>query len=144
MSLPLLVGAAGIIFSGRVTSVSRSMRSSAEHLDKTGVTFEVENALRGATPGQRLMIYEWAELWSSRQRYRVGQHLLLFFYRPSKIGLTSPVADPMGCFTVDPFGEVIFNEQQIEAFRADPVLGGKSSVSYAVFARAVRRAKGQE
>jgi hypothetical protein len=83
-------------------------------------------------------------LWSSKPHYRKGQHLLLFLYPPSRIGFTSPVADPMGRFTIDSSGAILFNEQQIEAFRADPVLGGKSSVRYAVFARAIRLASGEE
>ena len=78
------------------------------------------------------------------QRYRVGERVLLFLYPPSKLGLTSCVGGRMGRFTVDPWGRVLLSAQHLSAFRADPVLGGKSRVRFSDFALAVRRASEEE
>ena len=56
------------------------------------ITFLVEEALRGATPGEPLTVSEWDGLWTSGDRYRVGEDLLLFLYPPSgDLGLTTTV-----------------------------------------------------
>jgi hypothetical protein len=155
IGLPQIVQAAGIIFSGQVTSVGRA-DSLAERADghaaspsgqsaaATLVTFKVEHALRGATTGQNLTIREWAGLWTARERYRVGERVLLFLYPPSKLGLTSPVSGPMGRFAIDPQGGIVMNEQNLSVVATDPVIGGKSRVPYADFYHAVRRASGEE
>jgi hypothetical protein len=108
------------------------------------ITFHIENAIRGATPGETLTISQWIGLWSSGQRYRVGERVLLFLYPPSKLGLTSCVAGGMGRFTIDRWGRVQLSAQHLSAFRADPVVGGKSRVRFSDFASAVRRASGEE
>ena len=58
----------------------------------------------------------------------------------------SPVASPplMGRFTIDPLGRVLLSAQHLSAFQADPVLGGKSRVSFSDFALAVQRAGEEE
>jgi hypothetical protein len=151
-SFSQLVRSAGIIFSGRVTSVGRAPSSPGQRRASTTVTFEVERALRGASPGQSLTIHEWAGLWSGGERYRVGEHVLLFLFSPSKLGLTSPVAGTLGRFAVDSEGRIMMSAQQAAALAADPVLGvetagitgGKTVVPYAVFIQAVRRSGGEE
>jgi hypothetical protein len=50
----------------------------------------------------------------------------------------------MGRFTVDLWGRVLLSAQHLSAFRADPVLGGKSRVSLSDFAMAVRQASLEE
>jgi hypothetical protein len=136
---PRLVRAAGIIFSGRVTSIGHDSSSRPDPAS-TIVTFRVEHAIRGALPGQNLTIHEWAGLWSNGERYRVGERVLLFLYSPSKLGLTSPVAGAMGRFAMNSQGQVVMNAQQVAALAAEPLLGGKTVVPYAELARAVRRA----
>jgi hypothetical protein len=79
-------------------------------------------------------------VWSGSQRYRVGDRALLFLYPPSKIGLTSCVGGTLGRFHIDPVGRVLLSAQQLSAFRRDPVLGGRSRVSFSDFAHAVERA----
>ena len=95
-----VVSAAGIIFSGRVTSVSRTPLPTGESPPSTAVTFQVDQAVRGVLPGQNLTIHEWAGLWDRGERYRVGERVMLFLYSPSKLGLTSPVAGAMYVFAV--------------------------------------------
>jgi len=139
-----LVRAAGIIFSGRVASIGRSASSSRPDSASTVVTFQVEHAIRGALPGQKLTMHEWAGLRQRGERYRVGERVLLFLYSPSKLGLSSPVAGAMGRFAMNSQGQVVMTAQHVAAFAADPTLGGETVVPYAEFALAVRRSSGEE
>lgn len=139
-----LVRAAGIIFSGRVTLIGRATSSSGPSPASTTVTFQVEHALRGATPGQQLTIHQWGGLWTGGKRYYVGEHVLLFLYSPGKLGLTSPVAGTMGRFAMDSQGRIVMSAQHIATLTADPILGGRNMVPYADFALAVRRSSGEE
>jgi hypothetical protein len=144
IGFPLVARAAGTIFSGTVIAVARHPPPHGQSLEIVVITFHIENAIRGATPGQDLTISQWIGLWSGGQRYRVGERVLLFLYPPSKLGLTSSVGGEMGRFTVDLWGRVLLSAQHLSAFRADPVLGGKSRVSLSDFAMAVRRASLEE
>jgi hypothetical protein len=141
---PQLVRAAGIIFSGRVTFVGHAALPQGPVPSSTMVTFQVEQAIRRTTPGQMLTIREWSGLWSNGERYRIGERVLLFLYSPSKLGLTSPVAGAMGRFAVDSQGGVVMDPQHIATFVGDSILGGKTIVPYADFARAVWHASGEE
>lgn len=139
-----LVRAAGIIFSGTVTRVEPRNRANGQTLSTVAITFHVENAVLGSTSGRELTIYEWAGLWSSGQRYRVGERVFAFLYPRSKLGLTSSVAGPIGRFALDTRGTVLLSPQHISVFRRHPVLGGKSRVSFSDFALAVRQAHEEE
>lgn len=139
-----LVRAAGIIFSGRVTSVGRIPLPSGQDPTATLVTFQVERAIRGISTGQNLTIHEWSGLWNRGERYRVGEHVLLFLYAPGKLGLTSPVAGAMGRFALDSEGMLLINGQQSASFMTDPTLGGKTVVPYADFVLAVRGSSREE
>jgi hypothetical protein len=132
--------AAGTIFSGTVTAVVRHPPTPRQPVETVAITFRVERAIRGATPGENLTISQWIGLWSGGQRYRVGERALLFLYPPSKLGLTSCVASLMGRFSIDPIGHVLLSQQHLLAFGADPVLGGKLQISFRDLALAVRRA----
>jgi hypothetical protein len=68
----------------------------------------------------------------------VGEHVVLFLYPPSKLGLTSCVGGPLGRFSVDSLNQIALSEQHMAAFGADPVLGGKSRISFHDFVRAAR------
>jgi len=139
-----MVKAAGVIFSGRVTAISHRPATSAHAVETVSITFHVEQAIRGATPGDNLTILQWMGVWSSGQRYRVGESVLLFLYPTSNLGLTSCVGGPLGRLGFDRWGRVVLTAPQISAFRRDPVLGGKSRVSLNDFARAVRQAHEEE
>jgi hypothetical protein len=144
IGFPGIARAAGTIFSGTVTSIARRPASRAQAVETVAITFHVENAIRGATPGEDLTISQWIGLWSGGQRYRVGERVLLFLYPPSKLGLTSCVAGAIGRFAIDPWGRVLLSAQHLSAFRADPVLGGKSRIRFSEFALAVRQAGEEE
>ena len=113
-------------------------------IETVAVTFHVETAIRGVTPGEDLTITQWSSLWASGQRYRIGERALFFFYPPSKLGLTSCIGGRMGRFAIDPDGWVLLSSQQLSAFRTDPVVGGKSRVRFGDFTLAVRRASEEE
>lgn len=139
-----LVRSAGIIFSGRVVLIGQAALPLRPNPACTTVTFQVENAVRGTSRGQNLTIHEWAGLWTSGERYRVGERVLLFLYSPSKLGLTSPVAGALGKFTMDSQDQIVMGAQHLAIFAGDPILGGKAVVSYADFALAVRRSMREE
>ncbi len=139
-----LVRAAGIIFSGRVTFIGHAASSSRPDPSSTTVTFRVEHAIRGTSTGRNLTIHEWAGLWTSGERYRVGERVLLFLYSPGKLGLTSPVAGAMGRFAMDSQGQILMSALHVANLAADPILGGKTVVPYADFVLAVRRSSGEE
>src|SRR5580765_6038975 len=101
---PQFSRAAGRIFSGTVTHIERRPATAGQTVETVAVTFHVENAVRGVTPGQNLTITQWIGLWSSGQRYRVGERVALFLYPNSKLGLTSTVGGSLGRFAVDRAG----------------------------------------
>ena len=136
----LIARAAGTIFSGTVTSIARRPATGGQPVETVAITFHVESAIRGATPGENLTIAQWIGLWTGGQRYRIGERVLLFLYPPSKLGLTSCVAGQVGRFNIDPQGRVLLTEQHLSSFRTDPVLGGQTNVLLSDFARAVQRA----
>ena len=144
IGFPLIARAAGTIFFGTVIAVARRPAARGQSLETVAITFHIQNAIRGATPGQDLTISQWIGLWSGGQRYRVGERVLLFLYPPSKLGLTSSVGGEMGRFPIDLWGRVLLSTQHLSAFRADPVLGGKSRVTLSDFAMAIRRASLEE
>lgn len=137
-----MVRSAGLIFSGRVISVGHATTFSRSA--STSVTFQVERALRGASPGQILTIQEWSGRWADGERYRVDERVLLFLYAPSKLGLTSTVAGLLGRFAVDSRGNIVMSAQHVANLMGDPMLGGKASVPYAAFALAVQRSIAEE
>jgi hypothetical protein len=142
--LQQLVQAAGIIFSGRVTSVGRGTSISGPNAAATTVTFQVEHAMRGASPGQSLTIHEWAGLWNRGERYQVGERVLLLLYSPSKLGFTSPVAGDTGRFALNSEGGIVMSAQHLAMFGADPIMAGRAIVPYADFAAAVRLVEPRE
>jgi hypothetical protein len=135
-----LARAAGTIFSGTVTTVTRPPASLSAAIETVSITFHVEQAIRGARPGADLTISQWIGAWSGGQRYRAGERVLLFLYPPSKLGLTSCVGAGLGRFRFDSRGRVLLSPQQVSAFRENPALRGQSSVSFTDLAHAVQQA----
>ena len=142
--LPRMVQTAGIIFSGQVLSVAREPALGGASIESIAITFHVDRALRGTTTGKNLTIHQWAGLWSSGQRYRAGERVLLFLYPASKLGLTSCVAGPVGRFTVDPRGRVLLSDQHLAVLGRDPFFSGKLQLSLDDFANAIRGVEGEE
>jgi hypothetical protein len=143
--LRLLTRNSGYIFDGTVLSVERVAGTEPDSVATVQVTFRVERAIRGTRNGQVLRIREWAGLWSSGERYRPGERLLLFLYSPSKLGLTSPVGGPLGRLAVDPGGNFVLEEARLAALPLDPAskvqLRGKNRVNTRALALAIQRAR---
>ena len=96
--------AAGVIFRGTVLSVGRVRPTHARQLETVQICFLVNENVRGTKPGATFCIREWAGLWKSRDRYRVGEWLALFLYPPSRLGLSSPVGGEEGRYSIDGAG----------------------------------------
>ena len=143
IGIPQFARAAGTIFSGTVTAILRKPPNH-QPIETVAITFHVDQALRGATPGDSVTISQWMALWSSGQSYRVGERVMLFLYPPSRLGLTSLVGGELGRFHVDLAGRVLLNPQHQSAFRNDPIIGGKSRVRVSDFASALSRAGREE
>jgi hypothetical protein len=141
-SLRQLTRQAGYIFAGTVTKVEPGVVSAPNEVVTVRITFRVEQAIRGVRTGETLQIRQWAGLWNSGERYRVGERLMLFLYPPSKLGLTSPVGGALGRLEMNSQGEFLLGSAQLRA-----LLPGISSAGDArtgrmdshEFLRAVRR-----
>ncbi len=148
VGLPQIVRAAGIIFSGRVTSVARGTEHGAtpdgQGAPSTTITFNVEHAIRGASADQTLTIHEWAGLWARGERYHVGERVLLLLYPPSRLGLTSPVAAGGARFAIDSHEQIVMSPRNAATLASDQLIGGKTRIPCSDFLRAVRRASGEE
>ena len=108
LSAQRVARAAKLIFSGVVLQVKRSENGAAA----TQITFRVENAIRGVRRGQIIRVSEWSGLWTAGERYAKGEHVLLFLYPKSKLGLTSPVGGKAGRYAVDAAGRVLVPSPQ--------------------------------
>jgi hypothetical protein len=122
-SLRQLTRNSGYIFAGIVTAVERVAPARPHEVASMRISFRVEHAIRGVRTGETLVIREWAGLWESGERYHRGERVLLFLYRPSKLGLTSPVGGPLGRFPLDSDGWVIL-DWRARALSSDSVLSG--------------------
>jgi hypothetical protein len=139
-----LARTAGTIFAGTVTRIEPGPAAGGSAVPTVAITFHVERPLRGAGPGGSLTILEWLGLWSSGQRYAVGEHVLLFLYPPSKLGLTSAVGGTLGEFHLDSAGRILPSERQLAAFQADPLFAGRSRIAFNDFSQALRQAVGEQ
>ncbi|HZQ23644.1 MAG TPA: hypothetical protein VFA89_12705 [Terriglobales bacterium] len=98
--ISLLTRAAGSIFRGTVSSVHAVRITHPGDVETVEITFRVEDGFRGVRKGQTVTLREWSGLWLQGQRYRVGERVLLFLYRPSKLGLSSAVGGRSGRFPI--------------------------------------------
>jgi hypothetical protein len=91
---------AGYAFGGTVTAVKYVKPAKRDSVGVMRISFHVDSAARGVRDGQILTISEWSGLWQMGEQYRPGEHVFLFLYPPSKVGLTSPVQGTLGRFSV--------------------------------------------
>ena len=132
-----VVRQAGYIFAGTVTAIQRTSGGTSA-VDSVQITFRVDNAIRGVQKGQSLTIREWSGLWTWGERYHVGQRVVLCLYKPSKLGLTSPVGGSMGKVIVDPDGKVLLLPEWQEARSAASSATARRQ-TVREFARTLRR-----
>jgi hypothetical protein len=123
--LSQVIYSSGYIFQGTVTELRWLKPRNPQDVATVQITFRVVQGIRGVQTGQMLSVKEWAGLWNSSSRYHVGENVVLFLYQPSKLGLTSPVAGPLGRFTVGSGGFIRFNQEQQKLLSSDPYLGAR-------------------
>jgi hypothetical protein len=134
----------GYIFAGTVKAIER-LAPKGNGVATVQISFHVDQAMQGVHTGQMLTIREWAGLWQSDERYRLGERVLLFLYPPSKLGLTSPVRGPLGRFRIGPSGRVVLDPGRIGVRARRPSiteqLAGRTSVSPRELVRFLRSAE---
>ena len=121
--LSQVISNSGYIFRGTVTQVQWLALRNPQDIATIQITFRISQGIRGVHAGQTFSIKEWAGLWDSNDRYRVGQNVVLFLYRPSKLGLTSPVSGPMGKFVIGIGNLVGISPAQRNFLSTDPAFG---------------------
>ena len=148
---------AGMIFAGTVlgstppaTTIDRAIPAS---ISAVQLSFRVDRAIAGVARGQVLTIREWAGAWSSSmQRPMIkGQHILIFLYPPSRLGLTSPVGGSLGQIALDANGKNVVERKAAAAtelrdasFPRSHATAAGVSVSVVQLERAIRGARSEE
>jgi hypothetical protein len=148
---------AGMIFAGTVlgstppaTTIDRAIPAS---IPAVQLSFRVDRAIAGVARGQVLTIREWAGAWSSSmQRPMIkGQHILIFLYPPSRLGLTSPVGGSLGQIALDANGKNVVERKAAAAtelrdasFPRSHATAAGVSVSVVQLERAIRSARSEE
>jgi len=135
---------AGYMFSGTVLSVQRVSASKNVAAETVAVTFRVDKGIRGTKTGQTLTIREWAGLWNAGERYRPGEHVFLFLYAPSRLGLTSPVGGDSGRLAIGSGDRVTLPDHMVDEFpigaKAKRDARQNHTMPLRQFAAAIRRA----
>jgi hypothetical protein len=112
---------AGMIFAGTVLSAAtQSVTTQTAATDRavSGTTpavqlsFRVNEAIAEVERGQVVTIHEWAGAWSMHRPMSKGQHILIFLYPPSRLGLTSPVGGSLGQVALDSSGKNVAGHEQ--------------------------------
>jgi hypothetical protein len=137
---------AGMIFAGAVLSTpaqaaikTATTPTPATHQLAPGATpavelsFRVDEAIAGVEPGQILTVHEWAGAWSIHRPMGKGQHILIFLYPPSRLGLTSPVGGSLGQVALDSTGKKVTGKNVSQSV----------SISVVQLERAIRSARNE-
>ncbi len=130
-NLRRMIRDSGRIFAGTVIKVERANPSPDSSIATTQIIFRVDEPIWGVRRGQVLQIHEWAGLWQTGERYRVGERVLLFLYPQSKLGLTSPVGGTIGRLQID-------RDRRVALKSASSA--GARTIELKTFAAALRRA----
>jgi hypothetical protein len=96
---------AGMVFAGTVLSAGPQTARTDRTVSAIELSFRVDRPIAGVARGQILTIHEWTGAWSRHRAMRSGEHLLLFLYPPSRLGLTSPVGGSLGQIALDASGQ---------------------------------------
>ncbi len=156
---------AGMIFAGTVLTVTtRSATAQTVSISKSistdrtvpgtassiEISFRVDRAIAGVEDGQVLMIHEWAGAWSMQRPMLSGKHTLIFLYKPSRLGFTSPVGGSLGQIALDASGKNVSHhawepsakvDLQNKSFSRPRVSAGNQSISVVQLERAIRSAR---
>lgn len=145
---------AGMIFAGTVLTGAAPI--AANDGTAPGATaavqlrFRVDEAIAGVERGQVVTIHEWAGAWSRHRSMRSGEHILIFLYPRSRLGLTSPVGGSLGQVALDASGKNVAKRRPAavlgfglrnESSQQPRVPGGVRGVSIVQLERAIRSAR---
>jgi hypothetical protein len=86
------------------SSVATSSGATSGAVSSIQLTFRVDQAITGVESGQVITIREWAGARSMHRPMRVGEHVLIFLYPPSRLGFTSPIGGSSGMIALDSSG----------------------------------------
>jgi len=115
--------------------------------------FRVDEAIAGVERGRVVTIHEWAGAWSRHRSMRSGEHILIFLYPRSRLGLTSPVGGSLGQVALDASGKNVAKRRPAavlgfglrnESSQQPRVPGGVRGVSIVQLERAIRSARESE
>jgi hypothetical protein len=104
---------AGMVFAGTVLSDWMGTARTDRSAPSIALRFRVDRAIAGVESGQVLTIREWTGAWSLYPPMRRGEHVLLFLYPPSRLGLTSPVGGPQGQVRLDATGRNVADQRAV-------------------------------
>jgi hypothetical protein len=150
---------AGMIFAGTVLTSGAPLTNqtmpaeqrSAGTIPAVSLSFRVDEAIAGVKRGQVVKINEWAGAWAMHRPMIKGQHILIFLYAPSRLGLTSPVDGALGQIALDAGGKnVVEGKASATTELRDASLlrsrdtATSGSVSVRQLARAIRSARRDE
>ena len=132
-----MAGAASVIFTGRVETVTRN--DAAGFVD---VGFRIETAVRGCPQAGVYVLREWAGLWAGGvERYLVGQRLLMLLPARGPSGMSAPVGGMDGAIPIVGTGAEPLLDKTGAVAADDGSGGGSGGVDLRwVAARAVRGA----
>jgi len=149
---------AGMIFAGTVLTSAAPMTNRTAPADRAtmgaippvSLSFRVDEPIAGVKRGQVVTIHEWSgALGVQRPMFR-GQHILIFLYAPSRLGLTSPVDGALGQIALDASGKNVVEGKAATTEPRDSSLSRsrdtatRGSVSVRQLERAIRRARRDE
>ncbi len=138
VTIQQILRSSAMIFSGTVLNVKHAT-APGQAGAITQITFRIQDAIRGVHRGQVIEVREWGGLWNTGERYRPGETLLLFLYKPSKLGLTSPVGGAAGKFRMKS-GRVLIGPQHA-LFRSE--IPPEAHPKLRDFFTTIRRAQGE-
>lgn len=147
---------AGMIFAGTVLASGMqigTIQSATSGRPDSGATaavpirFRVDGAIAGVKPGQILTVHEWVGASSMQRPMRAGEHILIFLYPLSRLGLTSPVGGSLGQVQLDGSGKYALDRRKwsgggVAANESPPArVGSSEKVSVLQLERAIRSAR---
>jgi hypothetical protein len=114
LDLATLTAHAGTIVAGRIAAIRTGSHPRYHHIGALHVTIKVSETIKGA-PKDRLTFMQFAGGMPTTDgagsvsmspslpempSYRVGEEVVLFLYKPSSVGFTSPVGGSQGKFLI--------------------------------------------
>ncbi|MGA9352803.1 MAG: hypothetical protein WBV46_03880 [Terriglobales bacterium] len=115
--------------------------------------FRIDRPIAGVQTGQVLTVHEWTGALSRQPALHAGEHVLIFLYPPSWLGLTSPVDGPQGQLRLDSSGQNAAGHAETARSKSAGAQSGNSPsasdaavpthIPFSQLERAIRAARGE-